>query len=474
MEELAFAPAHRVAALVRARELSPVEVVRAALERIARLNPVLNAFVAQRPEAALAEARALEARIARGEDPGPLAGVPFGVKDEEDLAGLATTRGSVPYRDRVPTADSTQVARLRAAGAIPLGKTNMPEFGYTAFTKNRLFGVTRNAWNLDRTPGGSSGGSSAAVAAGLVPLSTAFDGGGSVRIPASYTGLFGLKPTFGRISRAPFEFRDWIDTICPGPLTRTVADAALFLDAVVGYDPGDPDSLPHPGYAYADRLASAPPRNLRIGYSATLGYARVQADVLREVEAGVARLAGALGCPVEPVPDGIHDGGMAWVLLNCFERRAWLADLLEPHRDDWERGFLQGLDFAGGVTAREIGWAQRERHRVIDDVNRLFARYDLLLTPTLPTPAFAAEGPLPAGVGGEPFASPIHAVAFTYPFNLTGHPAATVRVGFADDGLPVGLQLVAERGREDLLLQVARVWEEAAPVHRWPDVAPAS
>jgi aspartyl-tRNA(Asn)/glutamyl-tRNA(Gln) amidotransferase subunit A len=472
MQELCFAPAHRVASLVRGREVSPVEVVRGALERIARLNPTLNAFVALRADAALAEARALEARIGRGEDPGPLAGVPFGVKDEEDLAGLATTRGSVPYRDRVAAADSTQVARLRAAGAIPLGKTNMPEFGYTGFTKNRLFGITRNPWNLERTPGGSSGGSSAAVAAGLVPLSTAFDGGGSVRIPASYTGLFGLKPTFGRISRAPFEFRDWIDTICPGPLTRTVADAALFLDAVVGYDPGDPDSLPHPGYAYADRLEDVP-KDLRIGYSATLGYARVQKDVLREVEAGVATLARSLGRPVEPVTDTITDVGMPWVMLNCFERRAWLTDLLEPHRDEWEHGFLQGLDFAANVTAREIGWAQRERHRAIEDVNRVFARYDLLLTPTLPTPAFAAEGPLPSGVDGEPFASPIHAVAFTYPFNMTGHPAATVRAGFADDGLPVGLQLVAERGREDLLLQVARVWEQVRPFDRWPEVAPA-
>lgn len=473
MHDLSHAPAHRVAAAVRSREVSPVEVVRGALERIERLNPTLNAFVALRADAALADARALEARILRGEDPGILAGVPFGVKDEEDLAGLATTRGSVPFRDHVADADSTQVARLRAAGAIALGKTNMPEFGYTGFTRNKLFGVTRNPWNLERTPGGSSGGSSAAVAAGLVPLSTAFDGGGSVRIPASYTGLFGLKPTFGRISRGPFAFRDWIDTICPGPLTRTVADAALFLDAVVGHDPADPDSLPHPGYAYAARLDEAP-KGLRIGFSATLGYARVQRDVRREVDAAVRALGEALGAPVDAVDDAVTDGGVPWAMLNCFERRAWLIDLIEPHRDDWEKGFLQGLDFAARLTAREIGWAQRERQKVIEDVNRIFARYDLLLTPTLPTPAFAARGPLPEGVDGEPFVSPIHAVAFTYPFNLTGHPAATVRAGFADDGLPVGLQLVAERGREDLLLQVARVWEQVRPFDRWPEVAPAS
>jgi aspartyl-tRNA(Asn)/glutamyl-tRNA(Gln) amidotransferase subunit A len=467
MGDLAFSPAHVLAAAVRERALSPVELLRATLERIERLNPVLNAFVALRGEAALAEAEALEARIARGEDPGPLAGVPFGVKDEEDLAGLPTTRGSIPFRDRVASRDSTQVARLRRAGAIPVGKTNMPEFGYTAFTKNRLFGVTRNPWDLSRTPGGSSGGSAAAVAGGLVPFATGFDGGGSVRIPASYTGLFGLKPTFGRISRGPFEFRDWIDTICPGPLVRSVADAALYLDAVAGVDPHDPDSLPRPARPYAEGLEEVP-AGLRIAYSGTLGYARVAPDVRREVEASAAALGATLGRPVDALPDRLTDVGHAWAILNCFERRAWLAALIEPHRQDWERGFLGGLDLAAHLTAAEIGHAQGERLRLLEEVNAIFARYDLLLTPTLPTVAFAARGPLPAGADGADFASPIHAVAFTYPFNMTGHPAATVRAGFSDDGLPVGLQMVAERGREDLLLHVARAWERARPADEWP------
>jgi aspartyl-tRNA(Asn)/glutamyl-tRNA(Gln) amidotransferase subunit A len=467
MLDLAFAPAHVLAAAVRRRELSAVGLMQATLERIAGANPVLNAFVALRSKAALEEARALDARIARGEDVGPLAGVPFGVKDEEDLAGLPTTRGSVPFRDHVARFDSTQVARLRLAGAIPVGKTNMPEFGYTAFTANRLFGVTRNPWDLERTPGGSSGGSAAAVAGGLVPLGTAFDGGGSVRIPASYTGLFGLKPTFGRISRGPFFFRDWIDTISPGPLTRSVADAALFLDAVVGYDPHDPDSLPHPGFSYLERLDDVPP-GLRLAYSPTLGYARVDPAVRDVVEDAVAALARALARPVEALEERLTDGGVAWAMINCFERHAWLAGMIEPHRDDWEPAFLQGLDFGGRLTAVEMGYAYAERLKLVNDVSRVFASHDLLLTPTLPTVAFAAEGPLPVGVGGEAFDSPIHAVAFTYPFNLTGHPAATVRAGLGPQGMPVGLQLVAERGREDLLLQVARVFEQARPMDEWP------
>jgi aspartyl-tRNA(Asn)/glutamyl-tRNA(Gln) amidotransferase subunit A len=431
------------------------------------VNPVINAFVALRAEDARVEARALTERIARGDDPGPLAGVPFGVKDLEDLAGLPTTHGSVPFRDHVARHDSTQVARLRRAGAIPIGKTNTPEFGYTAFTKNRLFGVTRNPWNLARTPGGSSGGSAAAIAGGLVPLATASDGGGSIRIPACYVGAFGLKPTFGRVPRGPFTFREWIDTSVYGPLTRCVRDAALFLDVVAGYDPHDPDSLPAPGHSFLQDLDEVP-TGLRVAYSPTLGFARVAPDVRREVEGAVEALEAALGRPVDLLPDRLTDAGSAWGLLNAFEMHARLAPVLERHRTEWGRGFLQGVDLGGRLTAADVGGFQAQRLQLIEEMAGVFARYDLLLTPTLPTPAFAAGGPLPAGVGGEPFESPIHAVAFTYPFNLTGHPACTVRAGFADDGLPVGLQIVAERQREHLLLRVARAYERARPFDSWP------
>ena len=465
--DLAFAPAHEIAAAVRRRQVSPVDVMEATLARIERVNPTLNAFVALRADAALADARALEARIASGEDPGPLAGVPFGVKDLEDLAGLPTTHGSVPFRHHVATRDSTQVTRLRRAGAIAVGKTNTPEFGYTAFTKNRVFGVTRNPWNLSRTPGGSSGGSAAAVAGGLVPLSTASDGGGSVRIPASYVGAFGLKPTFGRVPRGPFEFLDWIDTVVYGPITRCVRDAALFLDAVAGQSPDDPDSLPNPPRSYLDGIDDLPD-GLRVAYSPTIGYARVAADVRRCVDDAVRVLERTLGREIEVIPDRLTDAGIAWAMLNAVELHARLAPVIERHRDEWGRGFIQGVDTGASITAAQIGVHQAERLRLVEDVASVFSRYDLLLTPTLPTVAFGAAGPLPTGVDGEPFASPLHAVAFTYPFNLTGHPACTVRAGFSDDGLPVGLQMVAQRGREDLLLQVARAWERVRPFDQWP------
>ena len=258
MSELWFTPAHELAERMRSRALSPVELMKACLARIEAVNPALNAFIALRPEEALAEARAMADRIARGEDPGPLAGLPLGVKELEDVEGFPSTHASIPFKDNWPERDSVQVERLRKAGAIVLGKTNAPEFGYTAFTKNLLFGVTRNPWNPERTPGGSSGGSSAAIASGMVPLATASDGGGSTRIPACYTGCFGLKPTFGRVPRGPFKMLTWSDTVCLGPITRTVRDAALYLDAVVGPHPSDPDSLPHPGISYVNILEGLP------------------------------------------------------------------------------------------------------------------------------------------------------------------------------------------------------------------------
>jgi Asp-tRNA(Asn)/Glu-tRNA(Gln) amidotransferase A subunit family amidase len=468
MSELAFVPAHELARRIRGRELSAREVVAASFDRIGRLDDTLHAFAALRVREALAEADAVDTALGRGESVGPLAGVPFGVKDEQDLAGLPTTYGSVPFRDHVPEHDSTLVARLRAAGAIPLGKTSMPEFGATAYTKNLLHGVTRNPWNTTRTPGGSSGGSSAAVAAGLVPFATGGDGGGSIRIPASYTGLFGLKPTFGRISRAPFWFRDWVDTICKGPLTRSVRDAALFMDAAVGYDPLDPDSLPHPGYSYAGLLDRVP-GGLRIAYSPTLGYARVARAVADVVEPAVARLGRLLARPVDGIDDRFTDGGLAWAMLNSAESHAKLGPMLERHRDQWGRGFLKGLEFGAKVTARQIGDHMRTRLQLIHEMAAIFSRYDLLLTPTVPTTAFDAKGPMPTEIDGVRLESPIHPVAFSYPFNLTGHPACTVPVGLAGDGLPVGLQLVAERGREDLLLCVAHAWEAGNPFPAYPE-----
>jgi len=227
MDELYWKPAHELAAMIRRRDLKAAELMELTIKRIEQTNPKLNAFCALRADDAIADARAVDEKIARREELGPLAGLPLGVKDLEDAAGLPTTHGSKAFKDHMPSADSVQVSRLKAAGAIVIGKTNAPEFGYTAFTKNLLFGVTRNPWNLERTPGGSSGGSSAAIAGGVIPIATGSDGGGSVRIPACYTGCYGLKPSKGRIpNEASLGMLQWNDTAVYGPLSRTVPSAA--------------------------------------------------------------------------------------------------------------------------------------------------------------------------------------------------------------------------------------------------------
>jgi Asp-tRNA(Asn)/Glu-tRNA(Gln) amidotransferase A subunit family amidase len=467
--DLAFASATELAGRVRERDLSPVELMRATLDRIASVNTRLNAFVSMRPaDQLIAEARSIEARVLRREDVGPLAGLPLGVKDLEDAVGLPNTHGSLLFKDHHPERDAIQVERLKRAGAIVIGKTNTPEFGYTAFTTNRLFGTTHNPWNLERTPGGSSGGSAAAVAAGLVPLATASDGGGSVRIPASYSGLVGLKPSQGRIPWGPEEMLRCSATIVSGPLTRSVSDAALWLDVTVGPHPADPFSLPHPGYAYAE-VIKRPPPSLRIAYTPTLGYARPETQVRREVESALRALEG-VGHRVEPVPFSIPDVLLEWVCLMSSEDLGAVTPYL---KDDGllDPGYLPGLDVGRHTTSIDLGHVQRVRTQLLRSLEQLFSECDLLATPTTATVAFGAEGPVPFEVEGQPVQTPGGGLAFTYPFNFSGHPAISLRAGFSDDRLPVGLQLVAPRLREDLLLQVARQYEQARPWHRdWPEL----
>ncbi len=467
--ELFFESAVELVARVRGGELSPVDLMRATLERIDAVNPQVNAIVSLRPaEQLLAEAEAMADRLARGEEIGPLAGLPLGVKDLEDTVGLPNTHGSLVFKDHYPERDTIQVERLKAAGAIVIGKTNTPEFGYTAFTTNRVYGTTRNPWNLERTPGGSSGGSAAAVAAGLLPLATASDGGGSVRIPASYTGLVGLKPTQGRIPWGPDEMLRCSAAIVSGPLTRSVRDAARWLDVTIGAHALDPFSLPHPGYAYQDIMERAP-QELRIAYTPTLGYARPAMQVRREVELALGALE-AGGHRVEPIEGGISDIIVDWVRIMASEDVAFLSPYLQDE-NLLDPGFLPSIELAKQMTPADLGLALRARAALVSYLAGLFAEFDLLATPTLPTVAFAAAGPLPFEVDGTFVETVGGGIAYTYPFNFSGNPAITLRAGLSDDRLPVGVQLVAPRFREDLLLQVAYQYEQLRPWrHQWPQL----
>ncbi len=466
--DLDFAHAHELAALVRTGELSPVALMERSLARIDELNPTLNAFVEVDAEGAMRQAEALAERLAAGEEVGPFAGLPLGVKDLENAAGFVTTRGSRLYRDNRVDFDDALVARLKAAGAIVVGKTNTPEFGHIPFTDNELFGATRSPWNLERTPGGSSGGSSAALASGMVPLATASDGGGSIRIPACYTGLYGLKPSQGRTPIAPRFMPSWLSISCYGPLTRCVRDAAIYLDVVAGPDPRDPESLPAPDISYADTLEEPLPK-LRIAFNETLGVTRVQSDVLREVRAAAETFA-AMGHEIVENHDTIPEMGGWWARVSAFQSLGQEWDNFSTRHDEFTARYIRQLDRALEVSPSDFQEFLRRRGQLVSWTAGLFEQYDLLLTPTLPTEPFAPAGPIPREIEGEPG----NAIAFTYPFNFTGHPAASVPAGLTDNGLPCGLQIVAPRHRDDLVLRASYAYEQARPFPELPRRLPAA
>lgn len=466
MQSLFRMPATELANLIRSRDLSPVDLIDATLRRIEAVNPSINAFVALRADDALAEARALAENIAAGKDPGPLAGIPIGVKDMEDTSGMVTSFGSIPFKNNLVARDSIQVARLKAAGAIVVGKTNTPEFGFTGFTKNRLFGVTRNPWNPERTPGGSSGGAAAAVAGGMVPLATGSDAGGSIRIPASYCGCFGLKPSYGRIPLGPLPALHMSRTWHLGPLSRTVSDTALYLDCVSGYHPADPDSLPQSNLSYVDCLAKLP-GGLKIGFSPDLGYARVQKDVAVVVDQALKTFED-LGHTVDIWQGKIPRVDDAWSKLMAYELYAIVHDQLDDIRAEMGRTLVSSLDQAKKMEIGDFITIQQARAELNDTLADIFTEFDLLVTPTMPTEAFDAKGPPPEEIDGFPV-NLLDAVAFTYPFNLSGHPAATVRAGLSANGLPAGLQIIGPRYRDDLVLQASYAYEQMRPWNdEWP------
>lgn len=456
-----------LARMLENRQLSARELMSAVLDRIDEANPDLNAIVACRDrEQLMDEAAAADARLANGSGR-PLEGIPFAVKDLEDVAGLPTTYGSLVFRDNIARTDSIQVSRLKAAGAIVIGKTNTPEFGYTAITKNLVFGVTRSPWNLERSPGGSSGGSAAALAGCLVPLVTASDGGGSIRLPASMVGAFGLKPSFGRVPIGPNDHWSYVDTSCYGPLTKTVEDAAFFLDLVVGPSPYDPNSLPHPGYSYRERLRQKLDGPLRIALSLDFGYTPVQEDIAATVEEA-ARVFERLGHSVEPLEGGPPMMGPAWALLGNYMQLARLSPLLPDREAEFGRSFIAAVKAARQLTPERWGELAAQREQLNRWCADLFARYDLLVSPTIPFDPPPAKGPFPDSIAGQPL-PPVAVAAFTIPFNLSWHPAATVRAGFSRAGLPVGMQIVGPRHADDLVLQAAYAFERERPWHPdWP------
>lgn len=463
---LAGLDAVTIARLVREREVSPVETVAAAIAAVEALDPLLHAFCTPAFAEAVAAAGELEGRIARGESVGPLAGVPVGIKDLVLARGIRTTFGSPLYADYVPAVDDVAVERLRAADAIILGKTNAAEFGYGGFGHNPLFQTTRNPWDLARTSGGSSAGSAAAVAAGMVPLALGSDGGGSVRLPAALCGLYGIKPTMGRIPVWP-GCRDetlpgvsgWESIEHYGPLSRTVADSALFLAAACGPDDRDRLSLPDEGVDWLG--ATDLPRGLRVAWCPRWAGLPVDEEVLAVATHAAATFERDLGCNVEEVESPFGDLIATYRAIVALETDlSGLARLAAGREHLLSRNVRSVImsrwraeDFTDAITARKAA---------VNAMNRFMARYDLLLTPTLPMPAFAIDCNGPGTIAGTAVEDDAWSPAL-YPANLTGQPAASVPAGWTKGGLPVGLQIMGRRLDDATVLAASAAFEAASP-----------
>ncbi len=467
-EELCWIPASELAGLIRRKKVSPVEVVRAALDRIAKINPKLNAFVTLTADEALRQARAAERALMRTKATlGALHGVPFGVKDLVITKGVRTTFGTPLYRDHVPTEDAPIVERMKTAGAIMLGKTNTPTLGWIGSTHNLLFGATRNPWNLERTPGGSSGGASAAVAAGLAPLHIGTDGGGSIRIPASFAGIFGFKASYGRIPAYPPSGGWSLSHV--GPMTRTVRDAALMMSVCAGPDERDQYSLPADGADYVKAIGG-PIKGLRVAYTDDLGYVEALDPEVRAACAKAVKAFRELGCRVETVNPGWPSPLDGFEQIFCGGLAIRLAPYLAERRDEIDAGLLPLVEraLAQGPTRYVQAWFDRLAWWA--HPRALFEKYDLLVTPTVACPPFAPDLDTPPDVAGKRV-SFYGWLPYTFPFNMTGQPAASVPCGFTRDGLPIGLQIVGRRYADVSVLRASAAFERARPwAHRRPPI----
>lgn len=442
---------------VRAGKLSARELVGHALTRIDALNGEINAFVAVDGEAALETASAIDEAVVRGDDPGPLAGIPIGVKDLEDVAGFRTTHGSAGWAESPPAEHhSLLVERLVAAGCVVVGKTNTPELGWKAQTDNVLFGATRNPWDRARTPGGSSGGSAAAVAAGMVPLATGSDGGGSIRIPSALCGLSGLKPSLGRVPSGGPQAPDWPDLSTRGPMARTTAEVAAALDAVIGPDPSDLRALPMPEPSWVGAL-DQPHVPISVAWSPTLGYATVDTEVREICDRAISVLSDSGARIIEIDSVFPEDPVGIWMTLTSAYQARTAAHLRDTTA--WQRldpGLLAVIEIGEQVTGPQFVKAIDDCHRLNLRLIQLFHDCRLLVTPTV-----ASVAPLlgePGLINGEP---DLNWVRFTYPFNLTRSPAGTVCAGFSSSGLPVGLQLIGPQHADLVVLRAMAALEQA-------------
>ena len=464
-ETLARKSARELAALIASRAVSPVEVLDAHLTVITRVNPTLNAIVTLVADQAREQARAVEAAVMRGEKLGALAGLPVAIKDVTQTAGIRTTFGSPLYRDHVPEQDAEAVRRLKAAGAIVLAKTNTPEFATGANTVNEVFGATRNPWNPALSPAGSSGGSAVAVATGMVPIAQGTDFGCSIRIPAAFCGIVGIRATPGLTPSYPMPL-SWDPGQVHGPLARTAEDAALMLDAMVGFSRISPISVAPPWTSALTEVARCNDlAGLRIAYAPDIAGIGVDAEIDTICRQAARDLQHA-GATVEEIAFDVSDGRGpyqtwrgAWMVGQQFARLAQLEEFGANLKGNVKAGMK--------VTALDLAAAEQKRAQLFQRFRELFERYDILLTPAAPVKPYPVEMNFPNEINGRKFENYVDWIAPAFLITLMSLPAGSVPAGLTRDRLPVGLQVVAPRFDEPRILSVAKIVQQQHPIG-WP------
>jgi amidase len=465
MNDLAALDAVTIARKVSAKEVSPVEVIEAALRRIERLNPQINAICTVAEKSARLAARAAEDVVMLGGKLGALHGVPVGVKDVTPTAGIRTTFGSKLCAYHVPDHDAEIVRRLKAAGAIVIGKTNTPEFAAGANTFNDVFGATRNPWNTKLSAGGSTGGGAAGLAAKMFPLAEGTDFGGSLRVPAAFCGVVGLRPTPGLTPLIPSAL-PWDTLRVSGPMARTAADVALMLGAVAGPSGGSPISLPVSLSNLVQDVTNFRERGLRIGYVSDVSGVGIEPEIDNVCRKAAREFENA-GNVVEEATLDLSAGRMAFPVLRGVA-------VVVTHRDRLDRIDSMGKNLAGNIRAgqslsvEQVVAAEVARAQLWRTTADFFSRYDVLLTPCVPVPPFPVEQSHPETIGGRPMRSYIDWIAPTFVITLLGVPAASVPAGCDNAGLPVGLQIVCPRLQDNKVLGLARMLQERIPMPAWP------
>jgi len=466
-EDICFMPAFDVAEKIKTQELSSQEITEIIIERIEKINPIINAYCTPTFELARETAKKADEAVKKGEKLGSLHGIPTSIKDEMPIKGIRTTFGSKLYENNIPDEDDACVERLTKAEAIILGKTNMSPFGWIAVAKNLIFGETRNPWNFERTSGGSSGGAAAAIASGLGYLALGADGGGSIRTPSCFCGVYGIKPSFGRVPVYPALGVHYESLIHYGPIVRYVKDAAMMLDVIKGPHYGDMYSLPEENISYLEKIDEKP-NKLKVGYSLDLGFAKVLDSEVKEKFLNSVQKFEEFGWSVEPAKFKIRNPERMLLTYHSVLFGYDIGPKLKEWRDIIDQDLVKAVDAGLEATGFDFARSIARRKIIFEKFFQYFKNYDLLLTPTTALPAFELGIPFPTKINGK-IVSPTAWMPFSAAFNLTGLPAATVPCGWSSEGLPIGLQIVGKRFDDLTVLQVSKAFEEIAP---WQDKRP--